>query len=197
MLKKRNEPIALTGGIGSGKSTALAQFKSLGASVVDCDRIVHRMLSKDRVLLKRIRRKFGDTVFAGKRLDRKALGKLVFKSPHERKILEGLVHPLVRREIRRQVARARKKLTVVDIPLYFESGWEKQLRPVVVINASHKKRFQRLQKKGLAMADILLRMKAQWPLEQKVRRADFVVNNNGSKQQTHRQIQKIYQTLSS
>ncbi len=195
MPKKKSDVVALTGGIGSGKSTVLAMFKSLGATVVDCDRIVHDLLEKNKVLLGRIRKKFGNDVFLRGRLDRKELGRHVFKSTHDRKILEGLVHPLVRTEIRKQVARSKRKITVVDIPLYFESGWEKRLKPVVVVAASHKKRFQRLQKKGLQMADILLRMKAQWPLEQKVRRADFVVNNNGSKVKTQKQINQIWKKI--
>ena len=86
-------------------------------------------------------------------------------------------------------------MAVLDIPLLYESGWQRRLDAVVVVNAGLKERLRRLHAKGFELSDIKRRMKAQWPLERKIRLADFVVNNNGSKSQLKNQIDRIWQQL--
>jgi dephospho-CoA kinase len=190
---KKVAVIALTGGIGSGKSTVLEMLRSKGARTVDSDAIVHDLLKKDSSLKKKIRREFGDDVFDSHgQIIRRRLGEKVFRSVASRETLEKFIHPLVRKEIVRQVKKVKAGTVIVDIPLYFESGWHKRIRPVIVVNASQKRRFERLKKKGMKLSEILGRMQAQWPLEQKVRRADVVIENNGSLSRTKQQIDKLW-----
>lgn len=190
-----NGVIGVTGGIGSGKSTVLAMFRAKGATVVDSDAIVHELLVSNKNVLKTIRRKFGADVFEGARLNRKALGQKVFRSVSKRRFLEKLIHPLVRKEIKKQISKSSRRVVVVDIPLLFESGWHRTMKPIVVVQASEAKRIARLKKRGFSVDDVRRRMKAQWPLSKKARLADFVVDNNRDKMNTKKQIQMIWNTI--
>jgi dephospho-CoA kinase len=98
-IKNWNFIIGLTGGIGSGKSTVLALFKKKGAFVLDCDRIVHHLLDKDKKVKKELIGQFGPELFDHGLLNKKALAKLVFQSPVKRKLLENIIHPRVRKSV--------------------------------------------------------------------------------------------------
>jgi dephospho-CoA kinase len=187
--------IGLTGGIGSGKSTVLALFKKKGAFTLDSDAIVHR-LQKQKTVLNAIKREFGSGVFAaGGELDRKKLAAVVFSSPARKKKLERMIHPLVRKEIYGRLKRRKGNVTVVDVPLLYESGWKNEFDRVIVVNAALKNRVRRLKQKGFDAADIRRRIKAQWSLAKKARLADFVVDNNGPLARTKKQIDPIWNQI--
>lgn len=180
--------VGLTGGFGSGKSTALQFFREAGAFTLDADRIVHDLMKNDRGLRSAIRRKFGT-------LDRAVLAQKVFTSPAHRRALEGMIHPRVRARMTWALARNKKPIAVCDVPLLFEAGWSKRFTPIIVITAPLAKRIARLKKKGFAVKDIKARLASQWPLEKKVKHADIVIRNTGSIRDVRRQVQKIYQSL--
>jgi dephospho-CoA kinase len=188
--------IGLTGGMGSGKSTVLALFKNKGAVVLDADAIVKDLLSNDRKVGREIRKKFGQEVFddAGK-IDRKALAHAVFPRPRRRKALERILHPRVRAAMWSALRNNRKPIAVLDIPLLYESKWQKKLDGVIVVNADMKTRLARLKKRGFAPAEARRRIKVQMDLAEKARRADFVINNNRSIKETKQQVDEIWNEL--
>lgn len=190
--------VALTGGIGSGKSTVAALFRAKGARVIDADALVHRLLSRDRNVRAAIRRKFGEAVFGPRgAIDRAALAAGIFRNPRKRRTLERIVHPAVRKEIRRRMDRPGARVTVVEIPLLFESGWKQEFDAVVVVSASVPKRLQRLAARGVSGAEARRRMRAQLPLAMKARLADYVINNDGTKNQTRKQCDEVWKRLTS
>ncbi len=200
MRSEKNKPhktfIGLTGGFGSGKSTVLAMLRRKAAGVVDSDAVVQSLLKSDRRVLSGIRRRFGNDVFDNTgRLDKKKVAARVFRSKKDRIYLEGLIHPLVRRAIWKKVNSVKTGVVVADIPLLYESGWDKKIDAVIVVAASKAKRISRLRDKGFSASDIRRRMKAQWPLERKMKRADFVINNNESKAQTKKQVNNLWKKI--
>lgn len=188
--------IGLTGGMGSGKSTALALFKRKGAFVLDADAIVRDLLDKDRAVARAVRRSFGADVFdAGGRIDRKKLAGKVFTAPDCRKKLEKILHPRVRSTIWSALAKKKGRVAVLDIPLLYESKWDKKMDRVVVVDATLERRLARLKKRGFSAAESRRRIAAQMSLAEKARRADFVIDNNGSVAQTKKQIDEIWTEL--
>ncbi len=178
----------LTGGIGSGKSTVLALLKKKGAFVQDADAIVRELLDKDRTVRAAVKRTFGT-------VERKELARRVFNSRRERKILERILHPRVRKRMWSALRKKKSGVAVFDIPLLYESKWEKKLDGVIVVNASLKTRLARLKKRGVSNAEARRRIKAQMSLAEKARRADFVIDNNESINKTKIQVNKIWKKL--
>lgn len=188
--------LALTGGMGSGKSTVLQMLKEKGAFVLDADQIVHVALKYDKSVLRKIRQKFGADVFdeVGN-LNRRKLGAKVFASDRAISFLEKLLHPLVRQKMAKELRKNSGDIAVCDIPLLFETRRQKQYDGVIVVNSAAALRRRRLLKKGFTAADITKRFRLQMPLSKKVKQADFVVNNNGTVQQTQKQINQLWLSL--
>ena len=181
MIKKRIRVVGLTGGVGSGKSTAAAAFRARRIPVVDADQIVRRALGPRGAARSRVARLFGPGVVRGSGLDRKKIAAAVFSNPSLRRRLEGILHPLVAREIRRAIAR-RPALLVLDVPLLFESGLDRLADATLVIGAPWALRRRRLVRGGrMTASDARRRDAAQMPLAAKKRRADFVIDNRGSR----------------
>lgn len=186
--------VGLTGGLGSGKSTVLTMFRKKGAFTLDADADVQAALKRPEVL-KKIRRNFGPEVFSGRQLNRRALAALVFKNARERRKLERLIHPLVRKNFRRKLAKKKGTVAVCDVPLLYERGWPSRFDRVVVVDAPAAVRVKRLKKRGFSPKESAARMRAQWPLSHKVKRADFVIRNGGSIKNTQAQVNRIWDLL--
>jgi dephospho-CoA kinase len=163
--------LGLTGGIGSGKSSALAFFKRLGCATADADVLARRAL-RSRGAAARVKRLFGG-------LDRKLIAEQVFTRPALRRKLERIVHPIVVRELRRRTRRHRRGTLVLDIPLLYEARLGGLVDEVAVVWAPMAARLERLERRGMPRADALRRVRAQMPLEEKRRRADVVFDNSG------------------
>lgn len=189
--------VGLTGGIGGGKSTVLEFFKRQGAFVQDADALVKEALSeKHGPVLKKIRRAFGPGYFAKNGgLDRAKMAGLVFRDKAARRVLERIVHPEVRRRMRANLSRRKGTIAVCDIPLLFESGWTGDFDAIVVVDAPKAVRLRRLLKKGFSKKDVAARMRSQWPMAKKKARADFLIKNEGSKMNTKKQVQRIWNQL--
>lgn len=194
--------IGVTGGLGTGKSTVARMFGDLGAVVLNADEIVHGLMEPGTGVYRKIRARFGEGVLApGGRIDRRKLGKRVFSG--HRGLLDGLtriVHPAVRKRIRvclRQIRRTRPKAVVVlDIPLLIESGSAYRTDALVVVRASSAAAARRLKaRSGWSEAEVKRRSAFQMPLREKERKADFVVNNAGSKSATRRQVVGIWKKI--
>jgi len=197
---KKNAPkrwrvlVGLTGALGSGKSVAAEYFRHLGAKVIDADKVCHQAL-KEKAVVKRIAHFFGKNILRGNAVDRKKLGQIVFKNRQLRKILEKVIHGLVIKKIKKIASISKKKIVIVDAPLLIEAGFDNEMDAVIVVKASKKKCMERGMGAGFDQSDIVRRMAAQLPLRKKLEHADFVINNNGTKAETRKQVLNIWKTL--
>ncbi len=176
--------VGLTGGIASGKSTLAAALRDLGAPVIDADAISRGVVRKGSPALEEIARGFGRVLLGPDgELDRKAMAALVFADPAERARLEAIVHPAVRAGVAAETARlaaAGHDLAFYDVPLLFERGLEAEVDCVVVVHAPRGVQLARLQARdGMTRAEAEARLDAQLPIDEKARRADVVVSNEG------------------
>jgi dephospho-CoA kinase len=184
---RRIPVLGLTGGIGSGKSTALAYLHELGAATISSDDIVHGLYSTADVI-DRIREHFGDVVVDGAGgVSRPALAGVVFSDEDELRWLEDLLHPFVRNAVaewveRQQKARPRPALIVVEVPLLFETGFEQRFDFIMLITAPDDVRRKRVTAK-LTDSEFRRRRAQQMPEDEKVRRSDFVFDNAGSRKE--------------
>lgn len=167
-------------------------FKEEGACVLDADRLAHEVFRKDNRLHLRVRSLFPE--FKG-RLHRSRIAEVVFKNPRRRRTLESLIHPYVFDRIQEEVRRARRRMVVVEVPLLFESGFDRRCDRNIVVQSSREKVFERLLRKGYSKKEILARWRAQIPPRGKIRRADFVIDNSNGFNGTRRQVVQIWNQI--
>lgn len=186
--------IGVTGGFGTGKSFVASAFRRLGAKVVDADKIAHDAMKKGTAPYRKIVAVFGRPILGpGGVIDRKVLGKIVFSDEKRLGELERIVHPAVLRQIKGMIGKTKKGVLVVDAPLIYEAGLDGLMDMVIVVRASRENQIKRCAGKfGLGKAQICKRMACQIPLEDKMRRADRIVDNNGTRKETAVQVKKIW-----
>lgn len=189
----------LTGGMGMGKSTAAEFLRSRGAQVVDTDELARQLVQPGQPALNEIQAAFGEKIVApGGRLRRDELARVVFSDATARKKLEAILHPrigerwLAQVEIWRQEKRA---LAVVVIPLLFETRAESHFDKIICVACSAPAQRERLLARGWTPEQIQQRLAAQWPVEQKFSRADFVVWTDGALDAHVRQLERIFVKL--
>ena len=192
--------IALTGGIATGKSYVLEQFRRRGIPCLDSDALVHGVQAPGTEATAAIAARFGAGVLAADgSVDRAKLGPVVFADPAARRDLEAIVHPAVYRAIAAGVRAfeltGQYPFAVVDVPLLFETGAEKTFDRVIVTACPPALQVARLVERGLTEDAARQRLAAQWPTEAKTRRADFVVATDGSFENTDAQVDEIYRKL--
>ena len=195
MKNPDSKVVGLTGSIGTGKSYVASQIEELGFPVICADKIVH-LLYEDPKIVKAILNQFGKEYANGPHaIDRKQLGELVFHDQEKRKELESILHPEVRKAIRNEIETHKKNgfiLIFVDIPLLFESEWDKELDGVICVATTQKVQLERLAKhRGLSRRAALARIKSQMPLREKVKRANWVIHNNRSRSETTKKTREI------
>lgn len=193
--------IGITGGIGTGKTTVAKEFKKLGAIVLDADAIAHRLIEPRKTAWRGIKGYFGNSILnEDGTINRKMLAEKAFSNKRSFKVLCDIVHPLVYKEIEKALKKIRKanpnEVVVLDIPLLLESGGRSKVDKLVVVRADRNIQIQRASKKlGLSRSQILQRIKAQMPLGEKVRAADFVIDNSGTLKLTKKQAIEIWKKL--
>jgi dephospho-CoA kinase len=191
--------IGLTGGIATGKSYVLDQFRRRGVAVLDADQLAHGVMAAGTEATAAISARFGAAVLAGDgSVDRAKLGPIVFADATARRELEAIVHPAVHRAIAAGVRAFElmgDAIAIVDVPLLYEVGSEKDFDRVIVTECSAEKQLARLRERGLTEEAARQRLAAQWPTEKKVARADYVVNTDGTFEDTSRQVDKIYRVI--
>jgi dephospho-CoA kinase len=197
MKKPRRFVVGLTGGIGSGKSTALAEFERRGAATVSLDQIAREQAKPGRDGWKAITKAFGPGVLDGAgRIDRRKLGARVFRRPADRRKLERATHPLIRREMRRRVSRL-DGVVVVDVPLLFEGGLQREFDATVLVACPSAQQLRRVVRRDqLAPADARRRIAAQLPLARKRALADFTLDNDGSRAALNAGVRSLHAGLS-
>jgi dephospho-CoA kinase len=192
--------VAVTGGIGTGKSVVLSEFAACGASVVDADALVHEALRAGTPAAAEIRRRFGAGVMApGGDVDRGRLGTIVFQDEDARRDLEAILHPAVYRAIEAWMSAREAEGTAVavaEIPLLFETGHAGDFDRVVVTACDGEEQVRRtVGRSGMTEADARRRIAAQWPLAEKVRRADYVISTDGTIEATRRETRSVWEAL--
>ena len=187
--------LGLTGGIGMGKSVAARFFRERGTQIVDTDELARQLVEPGQPALAEIEAVFGKSMVApGGRLRRDELAQLVFTDPAARKKLEAILHPRIRERWLAQVKVWRTEnhpLAVVVIPLLFETQAESAFDKIICVACSAAAQRERLLARGWTPAQIEQRLAAQWPIDQKIARADFVIWTDGSLESHAGQIERI------
>ena len=188
--------IALTGGIGCGKSLAAEYFADLGATVIDADQLARAAIERGSAGFDQVVSIFGDSILKNGDIDRRALGELVFKEPSSKVKLENIIHPWVRQEFEEAVASLKADETLVyEIPLLFETGGQDRFDIVVTVESSMENRVSRLRARGLHISEIEARIAAQATREQRESVADFLIENDGSEDELLRKVENIWDEL--
>lgn len=180
--------VALTGSIGSGKSLIAGILREKGYKVLDADSIVS-VLYKKKYVQEEILKLFNS-------LDRKEIARQAFSSLEKRKRLESILHPLARKMVLKKLMELRRESIVfVEAPLLFEAGFERDFDFVVVVTADKETRINRLIKKGLSREECEQIMNTQMPEEERIKKADFVIDNNGTIEETKEQLEILLKKL--
>jgi len=187
--------IGLTRGIGSGKSTVSKCFIELGVPVIDADEIAHDLVQPGKPALQRVITEFGNEMLsADGNLNRSLLRKIVFANPAQRKILEAILHPLIRIEMTRRADNIDAPYCVFCIPLLVETQQSTMVDRVLVIDSPEKLQFQRIkQRDGLSDAEIKAILSTQAAPEDRLAVADDVIVNDGRLDDISRQVDKLHQ----
>ncbi|MEI8222157.1 MAG: dephospho-CoA kinase [Actinomycetes bacterium] len=188
--------VALTGGIGSGKSLAGQFFADLGAIVVDSDQLSREVIERgtpgfDEVLLR-----FGDEILTNGDIDRKKLAAIVFEDEESRIDLEEIIHPLVRKSFEKLVESASEGDIVINqIPLLVETDGAERFDRVITVISSLEKRKERLKLRGLPTYEIEKRLAAQASDDERIEISDYVVENNGTEDDLLREVEATFEAL--
>ena len=193
--------VGLTGGIGSGKSTASRYFESLGAFVLDADEEVKILITSNETVQYELISEFGTDIIDGTgRVNKKKLARIAFQDEDHQQRLNSVVHPyifnLIDKEFNRVFNDKKHGVFIVDAALIYETGFDAHLDYVIVVTAHLKNRMERaLGRETLSREEILKRVGFQWPEEEKVNMADFVVHNDGTEAELQKNIKSLIKKL--
>ena len=199
-LGRKPKRVGLTGNIGSGKSTVAALLVQKGAALIDADALA-RAATQDPDVLAAIGERLGADLVVDGQLDRATTAARVFNDESARRVLNQIIHPWVRRKSDERVAELSGRLEpppiiLLDIPLLYENGLETGLDAVIVVSATFENRVKRVAaRSGLSESEVRARDHAQMPLEEKVKRADFVVYNDGEPDALAPQLDALWTKL--
>lgn len=186
--------IALTGGIGSGKSLAGEFFQELGAVVIDSDQLARDAIERGTDGFDEVVARFGDGVLSGGEIDRAKLAEIVFKDENARRSLEEIIHPKVRELASKIVARVPSDGVVINqIPLLYETKGAGRFDLVIAISSSLDQRRERLNQRGMKSYEIERRISAQATDEDRASIAHFVINNDGSIDDLERAVRHLWE----
>ena len=192
--------IALTGGIGTGKSTVSDLFKEKGVTVIDLDQLVRDLQKPGKDVYNRIVEAFGEEILdANGEIDRRKLGSIVFLDPEKRETLNKIVHPKVLSELKDRLFKLEKKgekLIVVEIPLLYELGLQKLFDAVILVYAPEDLQIKRVMARdSLSKQEAINRINSQIPIEEKRKKAEYVIDNSGSLENTRQQFDVLFKEL--
>ncbi len=188
--------VALTGGIGSGKSTVGELFANLGALVVDSDLLAREVIERGTEGFEQVVAEFGDQVLKNGEIDRALLGDIVFKDRAKLAKLESITHPLIRKAFKNFVDKAPADSIVINqIPLLVELKSNYTFDAVITVSASEEIRKQRLTKRGLSEAEIIRRIAAQASDSERAAISYFVIQNAGTPDDLTGMVEKVWAKL--
>ncbi len=188
--------VALTGGIGSGKSTAGDFFEDLGAVVVDADQLAREVIERGTDGFDELVATFGDEILTNGILDRRKLGEIVFADPKARKTLEEIIHPRVAEAFDEIVQESPADSVIVyQIPILVETKGEDRFDYVITVESNLDLRIARLKERGMKSYEIDARLKTQASDEQRAAIADLIFKNDGDLDQLLRQVENVYEDV--
>ena len=193
--------VGLTGGIGSGKSTVAKMFKDEGVYVIDLDELARHVVEPDKPAWRDVIAHFGTGILNPNRtLNRSALAKMVFSDPKGRKVLEGFTHPRIFEEQYALLEAIKDNdpcsVVVIEFPLLFELCFQKKFDKIILVYISREKQIGRARERdGLSEEEVVKRLNAQIPIDEKRALADYVIDNEGSLGNTRDQVRGIMKVL--
>lgn len=189
--------IGLTGIIGSGKSTVAALLRKHGLSVIDLDALAKESLAWKETQ-KDIQDVFGLDFIVGDHIDIERLRQTVFATDQNLRRIEKIIHPQVRREVERRLVALENEgvnVAVVDHPLLFEAGFHRPVEKIVVVTARVEAIRERLKKRGMMSEDMERRISFQIPLDMKEKKADYIIDNNGTEDRLQGQVDSLVEKI--
>lgn len=193
--------IGLTGGIASGKSTVAHMLEEMGSHVIDFDMLARRVVEPGRPAWKKIVDYFGRDILQGSgEIDRKRLSRIIFGNSEKRKRLEGFTHPFIADEFKGHVDEIASSdpdaIINAVVPMLFEAGMQALFHKVVVVYIPREEQIKRLiERDGISEGDAANILNAQMHIDEKIRQADFIINNENSIEETKRQVHDLWNTL--
>ncbi len=190
--------IGVTGGIGSGKSQVCSILKESGASIVSADDLAKEIMQTNSEVRRRVVQAFGESVYvADGKLNRPQLAKIIFSEETSKRKINAIVHPYVVRRIRqiiqKEKARGQSGILVFEAALIYESGADKMLDFVIVVDAGEQERIQRVMERDkVSREEVLMRIKAQMAPASKARKADFVIVNDGDLRELETKVKFLF-----
>lgn len=194
--------IGITGVPGAGKSLAAEYFKRQGAIIISGDDTGREVLKEYPAVLNRLTRAFGNEIInADGKLNRSALGRIVFENPKALKKLNAIIHPHLLRLLKKKIEKYRKsrsnRMVVLDAALIFEWGIEKWFDYILVVTSNRTNRIARMMDSGLTRKEAEGRIRSQIPQREKAKRADFVIANDGGKRSLKSRVDSLLKTIKS
>lgn len=188
--------IGLTGSIATGKSTIAAMFEEFKIPVIDADKAAREVVNPGEAASKEIRQTFGDEVFhEDNTLNRERLGEIIFADEEKRKQLNNIVHPAIRKrmlEKKEELLADGAECIVFDIPLLFESKLEHFVEKIIVVSVDEDVQLKRLMDRNtFTITEAKQRISSQIPVTEKAEKADAVIDNNGSIEESQKQLEAI------
>ncbi len=194
--------VGLTGGIVSGKTTVAKVFKELGAKIIDVDIIAREIVHPQQKAWFKIVEYFGEDILKeNKEINRKKLAQIVFSNQEKLDLLNQITHPEIILLIKRQLNKIkdcsyRNVVCIIDAPLLFEAHIEGMMDKIIVVYLNRENQIKRLiLRDNLSKDEAMKRIKAQMPIEEKIKLADYVIDNNLSIKKTKKQILKLWTEL--
>jgi len=188
--------VALTGGIGAGKSLVAGYFADLGARVVDADQLSRVAIERGSKGFDAVVAEFGDGILRNGDIDRRALGEKVFNNANARAKLEAIIHPIVRTQFDDLVSSLREhEIMIYEIPLLVETHAQDRFNVVITVESDSTLRESRLRERGLLQSEIASRMSAQASSAERIAVADYVIENNASTDQLLRQVEHLWEIV--
>jgi dephospho-CoA kinase len=192
--------VGVTGNYGMGKTTVSRMFSELGAVIIDADVIVGQLLTDPEVINK-IKDAIGEDVVVNNVIERKMLADIIFDSPSLRIALENILHPLVFKQIDEKLSelscRGSDAVVIIEAPVLYERGYQNRFDRIITVHTPFETAMRNLLKKGISEDTALKRLKSQFPIEMKMSRADYCVDNSNGLSATREQVVHIYQELTS
>ena len=186
--------IALTGGIGSGKSLAAEFFEELGAVVIDSDQLARDAIERGTPGFDEVVASFGDAILSGGEIDRAKLAEIVFEDELARRNLEAIIHPRVRDIATRIASRVPQDGVVINqIPLLFETNGKSRFDVVITVASTLENRKARLAQRGMKSYEIERRINAQASDEQRASIADIVIENDGTQEELEARVAEVWE----
>lgn len=191
--------IGLTGGIATGKSTVSAILRDLGAALIDADEIARQVVEPGAGVLPEIERRFPGVVGKDGRLDRTKLAERIFGNPEDRAALNALLHPQIQQafvEKTAALADQGEQLVIYDAALLIENGLHEKMDGVILVTAPRETQITRLRERnGLTAAQAEARLSSQMPLGEKLRFADWIIDNSGDLATTRAQVEQLWRSI--